>query len=195
MADRRSDSPGGRAISESFGDAAIAGQGSVWNLQQGSPNTHLKLRASDEGAQRINFDLEGRGRFSYSAVLTAFVPAADLTSTTNDWTVARVGNEVVWSVPAGNALEWNTIYNFGFDCDIAPSVGVVTLDEARIGAGALSVQVASVMVPSWLPVASVATMPLPSSNFQCSLTEVDSDTSVVNRVSSDQDDQLPLLSR
>ena len=44
---------------------------------------------SDEGAQRINFDLEGRGRFSYSAVLTAFVPAADLKSTANNWNVAR----------------------------------------------------------------------------------------------------------
>jgi len=39
--------------------------------------------------QRINFDLEGRGRFSYSAVLTGFVPAERLKSTTNDWRVER----------------------------------------------------------------------------------------------------------
>lgn len=39
--------------------------------------------------QRINFDLEGRGRFSYSAVLTGFVPADRLKSTTNDWRVER----------------------------------------------------------------------------------------------------------
>lgn len=39
--------------------------------------------------QRINFDLEGRGRFSYSAVLTGFVPSDKLKSTTNDWRVER----------------------------------------------------------------------------------------------------------
>jgi uncharacterized protein YfaS (alpha-2-macroglobulin family)/outer membrane protein assembly factor BamD (BamD/ComL family) len=39
--------------------------------------------------QRINFDLEGRGRFSYSAILSGFVPAERLKSTTNDWRVER----------------------------------------------------------------------------------------------------------
>jgi len=42
-----------------------------------------------DGPQRINFDLEGRGKFTYSAVLSGFVPAAEAKSTTDDWSVAR----------------------------------------------------------------------------------------------------------
>ncbi len=42
-----------------------------------------------EGRQRINFDITGRGQFSYSVVLTGFVPAKDLKSTTQDWWVSR----------------------------------------------------------------------------------------------------------
>jgi hypothetical protein len=65
----------------------------------------------------------------------------------NQWTAARVGNEIVFSAPANNALNWNTIYNFGFDADFAPGSGLSQLDEARIGPGALTVSVAT-KVPS-----------------------------------------------
>ncbi|MCA8974929.1 MAG: hypothetical protein KDC98_09415, partial [Planctomycetes bacterium] len=75
----------------------------------------------------------------------------------NDWSASRVGNEVIFQAPAGNALEWNTIYNFGFDCNIAPSFGSVALDEARVGPGALSVLVSS-EVPSGIPAARVNTI-------------------------------------
>lgn len=73
----------------------------------------------------------------------------------NNWTSARVGNEIVFTAPAGNALEWNTIYNFGFDCDVQASLGLALIDEARIGAGALSVGV-STKVPSGIPSADFA---------------------------------------
>lgn len=36
--------------------------------------------------QRINLDIEGRGQFSYSAILTGFVPSANATSTADEWT-------------------------------------------------------------------------------------------------------------
>ncbi len=39
--------------------------------------------------QKVNFDIEGRGNFSYSAVLSGFVPADKLKNTTNDWSVQR----------------------------------------------------------------------------------------------------------
>lgn len=39
--------------------------------------------------QQVNFDITGRGRFSYSVVLGGFVPAAKLKSTSNQWTVKR----------------------------------------------------------------------------------------------------------
>lgn len=39
---------------------------------------------------RVNFDMEGRGTFSYSVVLEGFVPADKVKSTTDEWSVARV---------------------------------------------------------------------------------------------------------
>ena len=65
------------------------------------------------------------------------------TNALNNWTAARVGNEIVFTAPGNNPLEWNTIYNFGFDADAAPGQSFVVLDEARIGAGANSVTVAA----------------------------------------------------
>ena len=59
----------------------------------------------------------------------------------NDWTVARVGNEIVFTATANNPIEWNTFYNFGFDANFAPGVSVCEIDEHRPGAGAMSVQV------------------------------------------------------
>jgi hypothetical protein len=63
----------------------------------------------------------------------------------------------VFTAPANNPLNWNTIYNFGFDCNIAPGAGAVFLDEARIGPGALQVTVVS-EVPGGVPVASVTSI-------------------------------------
>ncbi|MFK7739330.1 MAG: hypothetical protein AB8H80_03330 [Planctomycetota bacterium] len=62
----------------------------------------------------------------------------------NDWSAQQVGSEVVFSA-GGNSqpLEWNTIYNFGFDADVAPGSGDVVIDEARPGPGMLSVSVPS----------------------------------------------------
>jgi hypothetical protein len=59
----------------------------------------------------------------------------------NDWTAARVGNEIVFSAPANNPHEWNTIYNFGFDANFPPGSSAVQIDAARPGPGALYVTV------------------------------------------------------
>ncbi|MBL9076295.1 MAG: hypothetical protein JNL08_02250 [Planctomycetes bacterium] len=61
----------------------------------------------------------------------------------DEWTATRVGGELVFSAPASNPLDWNHIYNFGFDCDIAPEAGDVVVDQARVGPGALSVSIAT----------------------------------------------------
>ena len=73
----------------------------------------------------------------------------------NEWTATQVGNEVVFSAPAGNPLNWNMIYNFGFDANQAPGSGVCRIDQARPGAGALTVDVAT-EVPGGVIVASFA---------------------------------------
>jgi hypothetical protein len=41
------------------------------------------------GRQRINFQIAGRGRYSYQCVLGGFVPTGRLKATTQDWTVTR----------------------------------------------------------------------------------------------------------
>ena len=61
----------------------------------------------------------------------------------NNWTAARIGNEIVFTAPASNPLNWNTIYNFGFDANFAPGLSGATIDEARVGPGALFVTVAA----------------------------------------------------
>ncbi len=70
----------------------------------------------------------------------------------DDWSFSRTATELTVAAAANNALEWNTIYNVWFDCTVAPSFGRVTIDQARPGPGAPSVDVAS-EVPSGLPMA------------------------------------------
>lgn len=65
----------------------------------------------------------------------------------NDWTGQRVGNEIVFAAPNGNPLEWNTIYNFGFDVDFAPGSGLCSIDAARPGPGSMVTDVPT-KVPS-----------------------------------------------
>ncbi len=43
-----------------------------------------------EGQQRVRFEVEGRGRYTYQVVLAGFVPAENLRSTTDAWTIERI---------------------------------------------------------------------------------------------------------
>ncbi|MCU0867076.1 MAG: hypothetical protein MUC36_25110 [Planctomycetes bacterium] len=65
------------------------------------------------------------------------------------WIASRQGAELVFTAPANNPLNWNNIYNFGFDCDVPPIAGNVVVDQARLGAGALSVTIGT-RVPAGL---------------------------------------------
>ena len=73
----------------------------------------------------------------------------------NNWTFNQSANEVSFTAVGTNAINWNSIYNCWFDCSIPPGAGSMTIDEARPGPGALSVQVSS-EVPSGLTFASKA---------------------------------------
>lgn len=72
------------------------------------------------------------------------------TNTLNDWTSSVAGGQLTWSAPVTNPHNWNTLYNFWFDSDVAPGAGNATIDEARIGPGALTVTVPTT-VPSAQP--------------------------------------------
>jgi hypothetical protein len=68
----------------------------------------------------------------------------------NDWTVAVGNGEIAWTATANNPQNWNQLFNFWFDSDVAPVVGAATIDQARIGAGALSLTVPT-QVPGLQP--------------------------------------------
>jgi len=85
------------------------------------------------GSFRVPIDASATaGNFSFGDIDT---------DAANDWTVQRVGNEIVFTAPANNPLEWNTIYNFGFDADFPPGASTIEIDEARVGPGATFVSV------------------------------------------------------
>jgi len=48
-----------------------------------------ELLAENGQKQRVRFELNGRGRFSYQCVLGGFVPSDELKSTTSDWQITR----------------------------------------------------------------------------------------------------------
>ena len=59
----------------------------------------------------------------------------------------RAWNAAAFSPAANaNALRWGTMYNYRFDCDIAPTTGTVTLGLFKAGSPA-SVAVADIPVP------------------------------------------------
>ncbi len=93
------------------------------------------------------------------------------TNAANDWTAARVGNEVVFSAPAGNALRWNTIYNFGFDANYQPGFGNASIDEAFVGPGGLTVTV-NTKVPAGPPAAEYSVVGTGCANCRSSFYEV-----------------------
>ena len=72
----------------------------------------------------------------------------------NEWTAAVVGNEIQFTAPANNALDWNMIYNFGFDSAASPGTGGLKLDQARIGPGA-----ATLTIGSRLPIGGLSQTP------------------------------------
>jgi hypothetical protein len=71
----------------------------------------------------------------------------------DDWAFSQTSTEIAFTAVGTNALDWNTIYNCWFDCSIPPGAGAMTIDEARVGSGALSVQVPA-DVPSGLAYAT-----------------------------------------
>ncbi len=64
----------------------------------------------------------------------------------NDWTTSVTSTQIAFLAAAGNAQQWNQIFNFWFDCDVAPTSGSATIDQAIAGTGALTV-----VVPTQVP--------------------------------------------
>ena len=105
----------------------------------GGGNFHYEYAVHNVDNSRAGASL--RIPIDASATATNFTFGDIDTDASNDWSVQRVGNEIVFSATANNPLEWNTIYNFGFDADFTPGISMCEIDEARIGPGNMFVEV------------------------------------------------------
>lgn len=61
------------------------------------------------------------------------------TTTADDWNASRAGGELVFAAPAGNTLDWGSMYRYSFVANAAPVEGTVTLDPADATAADLPV--------------------------------------------------------
>jgi TolA-binding protein len=63
----------------------------VLNMDSASGTQEINVPAKhlQEGKQRVNFQITGRGRYTYQCILSGFVPADQLKSTTTDWQIKR----------------------------------------------------------------------------------------------------------
>lgn len=57
--------------------------------QAGTRTIEVPAKFIKEGKQRVNFQLSGRGRFTYQCVLSGFVPAGELKGTSSAWGMER----------------------------------------------------------------------------------------------------------
>jgi len=67
-------------------------QAEVLEIKEGSGTQTIDVPGEllRGGKQRINFQITGRGRYTYQCVLAGFVPADKLKSTTSEWYVRRI---------------------------------------------------------------------------------------------------------
>ena len=59
------------------------------NVEAASRRLPMRRDAASTNRQRVNFQIEGRGRYTYQCILGGFVPADKLKSTTGDWRITR----------------------------------------------------------------------------------------------------------
>ncbi len=75
----------------------------------------------------------------------------NVTTDGSDWTSSVSGGAVTWtyvdvSGADDNALRWGTLYNFRYDCNLAPTVGNTTLTQYKGGAAVTAKSVLPVAV-------------------------------------------------
>jgi hypothetical protein len=102
-----------------------------------------------------------------------------------DWTATASGSSVTWNTatyatnPNANALRWDTIYNYRFDCNKPPSGGVATLTLFKPGTPG------SVTIPTIIPSPDGLFHPL---NDACAAaTDVGAGTTAFSNANADTD--------
>ena len=85
-------------------------------------------------------------------------PGAVTTFDGTDWPGSNDGAAIAWTfVPAvpvenSNALRWGTLYNFRFDCNVAPVAGLATIGLFKPVAGLPDAMTVATQVPGPLPI-------------------------------------------
>ncbi len=144
------------AVGEAFGSILQHWPGATVNMvSNGSDDGrfYVASKATSLGGGMFHYEYaihnvdNSRGGASLRVPIDAAAVASNFTfrdidtNPLNDWTAARVGNEIVFTAPGSNPQNWNTIFNFGFDANFAPGNAFVSIDEARVGPGTLFVTV------------------------------------------------------
>jgi hypothetical protein len=65
----------------------------------------------------------------------------------NDWTASIANGHITWTAPAGNALDWGTLFNFRIDADAAPVQSAARLTPFQPG-GPAEIPVQTLPEPS-----------------------------------------------
>lgn len=142
-------------------DPANPGPGAA-SVQIGTAEGHVKVasRATELGGGRWRYDFavmnldfarvqtsgaEPNLRVLSNRGLGGFtVPSGDATITdlafgdgdldvSNDWTASIVNGTVHWAAPAGQSLDWGTLFRFSFIADRPPARNTFSLDVAGTG--------------------------------------------------------------
>ncbi len=117
----------------------------------------VAAKATDLGNGTYNYEYAVQNLNSDRSVGSFSVPVPDSATVTNigfhdvpyhsgepfdgtDWPGTFAGGAVTWAVtedyatnPDANALRWGTLYNFRFDCDVAPGTAAVSLGLFKPG--------------------------------------------------------------
>jgi hypothetical protein len=151
----------------SFANAGNMTYGSVLSAWPGA-TVNFARNGTDEGGFYVAVKVTGTGPYHYEYAVHNYdnsrgggslrIPLCSTASLSNvgfrdidqnglnEWTWSRIGNELVFQVPASpatNPLHWNMIFNFWFDTDVPPVASSVKIDQASPGSGALFVSVPS----------------------------------------------------
>jgi hypothetical protein len=109
--------------------------GGQWRYEYAVQNydyAHAQIDAAHPDEPNLKVDSNhGFARFSVPVGAGAVISGLRFddtdTNATNDWSAATAGGSLTWTAPAGNSLDWGTMYHFEFVAAGPPSSGTVQL--------------------------------------------------------------------
>lgn len=133
------------AVSSSEGHVKVAAKatdlgGGRWRYDYAVMNLDF-ARARTEGAEPNLRVLSNKGLSAFttpvgSATITELVFSDGDLDATNDWTGSIANGNLVWTAPAGNALNWGTMFRFSFVANQPPAKNWFALRVAEAGSPA-----------------------------------------------------------